>query len=164
MKAHRTLVRVRPAGCARRRQLGSVSRTTECVRCDDCERVYRDTQKRPHWIIAKRRAENVGGELRALPSRQQEHVDTDRASIEAPQYCKAGSTADGPDGARASPTGAGPRRSGRGAGRSCARRIRFSSIRYASASCRWSFHRPARAISNNRSAAMSTTAEVYPTD
>ena len=39
---------------------------------------------------------------------QQEHVDTDRASIEVPRYCKAGSTADGPDGTRASPTDAGP--------------------------------------------------------
>ena len=24
---------------------------TECVRCDDCERLYADTQKCPHWRI-----------------------------------------------------------------------------------------------------------------
>ena len=28
---------------------------TECVRCDDCERLYADTQKCPHWIILRRR-------------------------------------------------------------------------------------------------------------
>ena len=28
---------------------------TECVRCDDCERLYMDQQKCPHWIILKRR-------------------------------------------------------------------------------------------------------------
>jgi len=25
---------------------------SECVRCDDCERLYADTKKCPHWIIA----------------------------------------------------------------------------------------------------------------
>lgn len=30
--------------------------TTECVRCDDCERLYADTQKCPHWIILGRKA------------------------------------------------------------------------------------------------------------
>jgi NosR/NirI family nitrous oxide reductase transcriptional regulator len=30
---------------------------TECVRCDDCERLYADTQKCPHWIIIKRRSD-----------------------------------------------------------------------------------------------------------
>ena len=29
---------------------------TECVRCDDCERLYADTAKCPHWIILRRRA------------------------------------------------------------------------------------------------------------
>ena len=29
---------------------------TECVRCDDCERLYADTVKCPHWIILRRRA------------------------------------------------------------------------------------------------------------
>lgn len=29
---------------------------TECVRCDDCERLYQDTAKCPHWIIRLRRA------------------------------------------------------------------------------------------------------------
>ncbi|CAI8042873.1 Regulatory protein NosR, partial [Geodia barretti] len=28
---------------------------TECVRCDDCERLYADTVKCPHWIIIARR-------------------------------------------------------------------------------------------------------------
>lgn len=34
----------------------------ECVRCDECERLYRDTERCPHWLIAKRRAdmESVG--------------------------------------------------------------------------------------------------------
>lgn len=32
---------------------------TECVRCDDCERLYRDQQKCPHWIVLKRRRGNV---------------------------------------------------------------------------------------------------------
>ena len=27
---------------------------TECVRCDDCERLYADTAKCPHWIILRR--------------------------------------------------------------------------------------------------------------
>ena len=27
---------------------------TECVRCDDCERLYLDTAKCPHWIILRR--------------------------------------------------------------------------------------------------------------
>jgi NosR/NirI family nitrous oxide reductase transcriptional regulator len=29
----------------------------ECVRCDDCERLYANTQKCPHWIIIRRKAE-----------------------------------------------------------------------------------------------------------
>ena len=29
---------------------------TECVRCDDCERLYMDTKKCPHWIILQRKA------------------------------------------------------------------------------------------------------------
>jgi polyferredoxin len=28
---------------------------TECVRCDDCERLYMDQQKCPHWIIIRRK-------------------------------------------------------------------------------------------------------------
>jgi len=28
---------------------------TECVRCDDCERLYADTAKCPHWIILRRK-------------------------------------------------------------------------------------------------------------
>jgi polyferredoxin len=30
---------------------------SECVRCDDCERLYADTKKCPHWIIIKRRSD-----------------------------------------------------------------------------------------------------------
>jgi NosR/NirI family transcriptional regulator, nitrous oxide reductase regulator len=30
--------------------------TTECVRCDDCERLYADTKRCPHWIILGRKA------------------------------------------------------------------------------------------------------------
>jgi polyferredoxin len=32
---------------------------TECVRCDDCERLYMDQQKCPHWIILRRKAQAV---------------------------------------------------------------------------------------------------------
>jgi NosR/NirI family nitrous oxide reductase transcriptional regulator len=31
---------------------------TECVRCDDCERLYMDQQKCPHWIILRRSAQS----------------------------------------------------------------------------------------------------------
>ncbi len=37
---------------------------TECVRCDDCERLYADTAKCPHWLIIARRG------LRPLTPRQ----------------------------------------------------------------------------------------------
>jgi polyferredoxin len=30
---------------------------SECVRCDDCERLYMDKQKCPHWLILKKRAQ-----------------------------------------------------------------------------------------------------------
>jgi polyferredoxin len=29
---------------------------TECVRCDDCERLYMDQQKCPHWIVLRRKS------------------------------------------------------------------------------------------------------------
>jgi len=32
---------------------------TECVRCDDCERLYMDRQKCPHWIILRRKSSVV---------------------------------------------------------------------------------------------------------
>jgi polyferredoxin len=32
---------------------------TECVRCDDCERLYADTKKCPHWIILIRKSEKA---------------------------------------------------------------------------------------------------------
>jgi polyferredoxin len=30
---------------------------SECVRCDDCERLYNDKQKCPHWLIIKRKSQ-----------------------------------------------------------------------------------------------------------
>ena len=30
---------------------------SECVRCDDCERLYMDKQKCPHWLILKKKAQ-----------------------------------------------------------------------------------------------------------
>jgi polyferredoxin len=33
---------------------------TECVRCDDCERLYMDQQKCPHWIIIRRKGDVIG--------------------------------------------------------------------------------------------------------
>ena len=32
---------------------------SECVRCDDCERLYMDTKKCPHWLIIIRRSEKA---------------------------------------------------------------------------------------------------------
>jgi polyferredoxin len=32
---------------------------SECVRCDDCERLYFDQQKCPHWIILRRKSEKL---------------------------------------------------------------------------------------------------------
>jgi polyferredoxin len=32
---------------------------SECVRCDDCERLYLDQQKCPHWIILRRKSPNL---------------------------------------------------------------------------------------------------------
>ena len=31
----------------------------ECVRCDDCERLYLDQQKCPHWIVLRRKSAKV---------------------------------------------------------------------------------------------------------
>jgi len=31
----------------------------ECVRCDDCERLYLDRQKCPHWIILRRKGDKL---------------------------------------------------------------------------------------------------------
>ena len=46
---------------------------SECVRCDDCERLYMDQQKCPHWIIIRRRSDftraSVGGANSVSPSR-----------------------------------------------------------------------------------------------
>ena len=32
---------------------------SECVRCDDCERLYMDQKKCPHWIIILRKADKA---------------------------------------------------------------------------------------------------------
>ena len=32
---------------------------SECVRCDDCERLYLDQQKCPHWIILRRKSDKL---------------------------------------------------------------------------------------------------------
>jgi polyferredoxin len=32
---------------------------SECVRCDDCERLYMDQQKCPHWLILKKKAQRA---------------------------------------------------------------------------------------------------------
>jgi polyferredoxin len=34
---------------------------SECVRCDDCEHLYNDTEKCPHWLILKRKAKAAAG-------------------------------------------------------------------------------------------------------
>ena len=39
---------------------------SECVRCDDCERLYMDTKKCPHWLILKKK----GGKLIMSPVSQ----------------------------------------------------------------------------------------------
>ncbi len=38
----------------------------ECVRCDDCERLYHNQEKCPHWIIIRRRSEIMARQL-AVP-------------------------------------------------------------------------------------------------
>ncbi len=40
---------------------------TECVRCDDCERLYMDQQKCPHWIIIRRKSEVLARQQPAVP-------------------------------------------------------------------------------------------------
>jgi polyferredoxin len=41
---------------------------TECVRCDDCERLYMNEQKCPHWIIIRRKEQKAAGLLPLRPS------------------------------------------------------------------------------------------------
>lgn len=41
---------------------------TECVRCDDCERIYADDQKCPHWKILAYKAKKKVIPLTAVPS------------------------------------------------------------------------------------------------
>ena len=40
---------------------------SECVRCDDCERLYMDEKKCPHWIIIKRQ-QRLHGASSAAPT------------------------------------------------------------------------------------------------
>jgi NosR/NirI family nitrous oxide reductase transcriptional regulator len=42
---------------------------TECVRCDDCERLYMDTQKCPHWIIIRKKSEILASQAAAHAAR-----------------------------------------------------------------------------------------------
>ena len=44
----------------------------ECVRCDDCERLYMDTKKCPHWIIILRKK---GGKVMMTPVPMSEVAD-----------------------------------------------------------------------------------------
>jgi polyferredoxin len=39
---------------------------TECVRCDDCERLYLNEQKCPHWIILRRKEQKAAATLLPL--------------------------------------------------------------------------------------------------
>ena len=41
---------------------------SECVRCDDCERLYADTQKCPHWLILKRKKRTAARPVQAPSS------------------------------------------------------------------------------------------------
>jgi NosR/NirI family transcriptional regulator, nitrous oxide reductase regulator len=41
---------------------------SECVRCDDCERLYMDTKKCPHWLIIIRRKGDVMARQSAIPA------------------------------------------------------------------------------------------------
>jgi polyferredoxin len=45
--------------CEKKCQWGAIRGPTivasECVRCDDCERLYMDQQKCPHWIVLRRK-------------------------------------------------------------------------------------------------------------
>jgi polyferredoxin len=43
---------------------------TECVRCDDCERLYMDQQKCPHWIIIRRKSDVLARQA-AVPQPRQ---------------------------------------------------------------------------------------------
>lgn len=40
---------------------------SECVRCDDCERLYMDTQKCPHWLLIIRKKSDVMARQPAAP-------------------------------------------------------------------------------------------------
>ena len=39
---------------------------SECVRCDDCERLYMDKQKCPHWLIIKKKEQVAARSAQAL--------------------------------------------------------------------------------------------------
>jgi polyferredoxin len=41
---------------------------SECVRCDDCERLYMDTQKCPHWLILKKKKQPILGAKASVPN------------------------------------------------------------------------------------------------
>jgi NosR/NirI family transcriptional regulator, nitrous oxide reductase regulator len=46
----------------------------ECVRCDDCERLYMDQQKCPHWIILRKRSDADASSSRRQDAKTQSLV------------------------------------------------------------------------------------------
>jgi NosR/NirI family nitrous oxide reductase transcriptional regulator len=40
---------------------------SECVRCDDCERLYADTKRCPHWLIIQRKADVLARQRASAP-------------------------------------------------------------------------------------------------
>jgi polyferredoxin len=40
---------------------------TECVRCDDCERLYMDQKRCPHWIIIRRKSDMMARQSEVAP-------------------------------------------------------------------------------------------------
>ena len=54
-------------GAIRRRQIIM----SECVRCDDCERLYDDHQSCPHWLLKLKRSARAAAEAREQPGTEQ---------------------------------------------------------------------------------------------
>lgn len=54
-------------GAIRRRQIIM----SECVRCDDCERLYDDRQSCPHWLLELKRSARATAEARAQAGTEQ---------------------------------------------------------------------------------------------
>jgi polyferredoxin len=41
---------------------------SECVRCDDCERLYADTKRCPHWLLEAKRRARAASAAKATPA------------------------------------------------------------------------------------------------